>query len=150
MTKYVSTSHNSAIQVCSSLKIHVWLILRPCRDIKQELARFTSVVTGSETCILDSFGLVSSTPIWVTHTQLIDRLLIRVIFDDYHARTPSVTGEGDVCWGIPPAPDSNWDRGRICWKVRFRLGRRSRKTNLCIPDSDFISRTCGFLPIVGW
>ena len=53
----------------------------PCHKTRVGIV-YISKVMGSETCIFDSFRLVSSTPIRVMYTQLIDRLLIRDVNDD--------------------------------------------------------------------
>ena len=73
-----------------------YITAMPCHKTRVGTVYF-SRVTGSKTCIFDSFRLVSSTPIRVMYKQLIDRLLIRDVYDDYRARIPSVTGMEVVC-----------------------------------------------------
>ena len=73
-----------------------YITAMPCHKTRVGVVNISKVI-GSETCIFDFFGVVSSTPIRVMYTQVIDRLLIRDIFDDYHARIPSMTGVGVVC-----------------------------------------------------
>ncbi len=73
-----------------------YITAMPCHKTRVGIV-YISKVRGSETCIFDSFRLVSSTPIRVMYTQLIDRLLIRAVYDDYRARIPSVTGMEVVC-----------------------------------------------------